>query len=95
MSVTRRIFLGGSVAGFAGIPLASNIAPIGVRSLREQAIWHMRELERLTLESGAGEVNIVVLGDGVSYPEIRMLKIRSGGSLVDSDGMFALEGGAA
>ncbi len=65
-------------------------------SPREKAIWHMRELERLAFEDGAGSVAVFLVGlprRGGSYETTKMLAIHHSGRLDDADGMFAGIGG--
>lgn len=61
---------------------------------REQAIWHMRELERLMRLDGAEKIHVAVIatyGPG----DLRGLAIQDSGKLHDPDNMFARKGGAA
>jgi hypothetical protein len=96
MIVSRRLFLRhtatvGAVAATASVPEAQ-AEP--VRTPREQAIWHLRQLEQLTRETGAKKVHAVVLGD-YGRGDCRALAIQDSGKLVDREDMFTPKGGAA
>lgn len=64
MSITRRIFLRSTAAagaiGAAGVEASQ--ASTSVMSPREQALWHLRELEKLTIASGAASAFVMVGG---------------------------------
>jgi anaerobic selenocysteine-containing dehydrogenase len=101
MSISRRIFLRHTAAAGA----ATVVAPAAAQAVapemtaHERAIWHMEELERLVLADGASEATIIVCGH--SYGGIagvdhgKAMALHPGKRLVDRDGMFAAEGGAA
>lgn len=100
MSITRRLFIRntaavGAVGATVAAPAAVEAAP--ERTLHEQAIWHIRELERLTLEDGALDCHIFVGGHYSEYIEGRTRDVRAislhRGRLVDKDGMFVMKGG--
>ncbi|WP_147307496.1 hypothetical protein [Mesorhizobium sp. GR13] len=54
----------------------------------EQAIWHMRELERLALGDGAETAVIFACGLHYKGGETRSLQIHHTKQLIDRDGMF-------
>ncbi|OBQ72242.1 hypothetical protein [Mesorhizobium loti] len=68
---------------------APRLALAPVPSPRDRAIWHLRELERLVLASGAGAVSI--LSVGINYPDgsSKLIGINvNDGRLMDFDGML-------
>jgi len=70
MSLTRRLFLRNTAAASAicVVPVTAasvaSPAPEPVRSPKEQAIWHLRELERLVKADGASRYVVTVVGNG-------------------------------
>jgi hypothetical protein len=60
---------------------------------REQAWWHIRELERLIIADG-GKRPLIVVHSDYGHKDFRAIGINVRGSDVD-DGMFARKGGAA
>lgn len=98
MNLSRRLFISGTAASALGGSVdPAKAAPL--LSPREQALWHMRELERLTLESGAGEACIVVMGSKGAFSKCKALSLTLCGQIIDQ-GLFqsgepAVEGGAS
>lgn len=102
MSITRRLFIRntaavGAVGAAVATPAAVDAAP--ERTPHEQALWHIRELERLVFEDGALDCHIFVGGHYSEYIEGRTRDVRAislhRGGLVDKDGLFAAKGGEA
>ena len=97
MSITRRLFLRNTAA--AGAVAATVAAPAVAAepemTIRERALWHMRELERLLFEDGADKAYVTVVGMYTSPDDCKLLGIYPGGRLGDRDGLFAQKGGAA
>lgn len=95
MSITRRLFLRNTAAaGAAGV----TVAPVGaapLRTPREQAIWHMQQLERLVIESGAHGTMIAITGFRVHGSSSRSIIFQTGDDLWDEQGLFAAQGGDA
>lgn len=91
MSITRRVFLRHTAAASAvGATIA---APTAVEASpeptpREQAIWHMREIERLMKEHGADDVHLTAIGTYGSHDNVRLIGIHHKGWLLDRDGVF-------
>ena len=99
MSLTRRLFLrNGAVASAAAvtvaIPIAVEAAAEPEMTIRERAIWHMRELERLAMEDGASGAMVSLVGRPASYGNcgsysgFKTLMIDHRGEFHDFDGMF-------
>ena len=65
-----------------------------VKAPREQAIWHMRELERLALEDGGSDIVVQVIASYDCPQGYKLLGVHFTGRLMDHDGMFAAKGGA-
>ncbi len=102
-NITRRIFLRDTVtAGAAIAVVAPATAAEPEMTPREQAIWHMRELERLAIEDGARSAMVTFVG---RYWEpdfsCKTFMIDKDGTFIDFDqkeglpAMFAPKGGAA
>ena len=102
MSITRRLFLrntaaAGAVAATAAPPV---VAAEPEMTIRERALWHMRELERLAIADGASAAMVLVVGRPANwgtrgtYTDLKTLSINHHGDLHDKDGMFS-EGGEA
>ncbi len=91
MSITRRIFLRNTAAaGAVGTTIAAPAAVEAsqVRTPREQAIWHMREIERLMKEHGADDVHLTAVGTYGHHDNVRLIGIHHKGWLMDRDGVF-------
>lgn len=99
MSITRRLFLrnsatAGAVAATVAIPVAVEAAAEPEMTIRERAIWHMRELERLAMEDGASGAMVVLTGRPASYGKcgtyngFKTLMIDHRGVINDYGGMF-------
>lgn len=106
MSVTRRLFLrhtaaATAVAATVAIPVAVEAAAEPEMTIRERAIWHMRELERLAMEDGASGAMVVLTGRPANYgscgtyPGFKTLMIDHRGVLLDCGGMFGGSGTTA
>ena len=97
MSITRRLFLRNTAA--AGAVAATVTAPVAAAepemTIRERAIWHMREIERLVREDGGETVVVQAIGTYTSNDDCRMIAIRPSGRLCCDDNMFARKGGEA
>lgn len=100
--ITRRLFLrnGAAVAGAATVASvaqaeAQQMAP--TRTAVEEVVWHMRELERLMKEDGAGRYCVMVVGN--DYPDrlgAKCMQITDDGPFHGpTKGMFASKGGDA
>jgi hypothetical protein len=101
--VTRRRFLRDvAIAGAIATAAAEAAAAEPEMTPREQAIWHMRELERLVIEDGARSAMVTVVGRHWT-PDLhcKTLMIGMDGTFTDFDqeegrpAMFAAKGGAA
>lgn len=101
MSITRRLFLRNSAAAGAVAVAAPVVAAEPETSIRERAVWHMRELERLAIEDGASAAMVMVVGRPASwgksgsYTELKSLMIDHHGAFHDDHDMFVQEGGTA
>lgn len=102
MNITRRLFIRntaavGAVGATVAVPATAEAAP--ERTPHEQAIWHIRELERLVAEDGGITTYIAVMGHYGEYAGGRDTECRAilshDGRLDDVDGMFVMKGGAA
>lgn len=62
---------------------------------REQAIWHLRELERLVQDDGGWNTTVIVVASYTSHKDCRLISIRHNGELRCDDNMLAAKGGAA
>jgi hypothetical protein len=62
---------------------------------REQAIWHMRELERLIRADGGSRVVVQASGIYTSIEDCRFIGIHLSGRLTCDDNLFVPKGGAA
>lgn len=61
--ISRRSFLQHTAAiSTVGVGVTAVAVAKPAMSPREQAIWHIRELERLALEDGAREVMVTLVG---------------------------------
>lgn len=102
MSITRRLFLrsvppavaAGTVVAIPVIAEANTETPRNEvrKSRHEQAVWHIRELERLIFEDGATTARVIVMGEG--YPEgqrIRAIHVHPN-IFVDDAGLFRAGG---
>lgn len=89
--ISRRLFLRNTAAASAIGTAITTPAAAAEDSLspRDQAIWHMRELERLAKEAGATSASVILAGRGrVGTKEHPLLLINHSGELDDSDCMF-------
>ena len=93
MSLTRRLFLGSTVALGAGSARAATVTQPAPLSPRETALWHMRELERSVREDGASSVMISIAGFRYAGAGTRTVIYQSNQELWDEQGMFT-KGGA-
>ncbi len=95
--LTRRLFLRHTAAaGAVGVTVAAPALaePAHTKSPREQALWHIQELERLVLEDGGEGIFIVVSGN--YGPNAHgMMGINVFGKPIDEGGMFLPKGGEA
>ena len=90
MKLTRRLFLCNTAAG-AVVATTAAAAGAPIRSPREQAIWHLRELERLVKADGATQFVVTVCGNnyqGSKCRRPRILQIDEGGDLYDNGKLF-------
>ncbi len=71
-----------------------NLSAVPEKTPREQAIWHLRELERLAQEDGGWDATVIVIAKYSSNQDCRMISIRPDGQLRCDDNMFAPKGGA-
>ncbi len=91
MSITRRLFLRNTaVAGAVGATVAAPALAQGSepRTPRDQAIWHMREIERLMFEHGADTVHLCAIGTYGHHDNCRLIGIHHDGFVMDRDGVF-------
>lgn len=102
MSITRRLFLRTTAAGAASAAVTAPVVAEAQRPMtrHEQAIYHIRELERLTYEDGSLDCHIFVCGHYDEYVEgrtrdVRMIGIWSNGVIKDPDRMFRSDGAAS
>lgn len=97
MSITRRLFLRNTAAaGAVGTSIAAPaVAAKPEMSDRDKAIWHMREIERLILGSGADAVHIAAIGTYGHHSNVRLIGIHYEGHVMDRDGVFAPKGDVA
>ncbi|TPK42651.1 MULTISPECIES: hypothetical protein [unclassified Mesorhizobium] len=100
VSITRRFFLRSTAAGAVSVAAVAPVAAEPEKSLLEQAIWHIRELERLAFEDGAGSVAVNIIGRDwggpTTYSHLKLMMLEPNTRAIDnSDGMFASKGGAA
>lgn len=101
--INRRRLLGGiaaasaasAVAGATAAAAASYEPAEPVTTPREQAIWHLRELERLVQEDGGWNTTVIVVASYTSHQDCRLISIRPNGELRCDDNMLASKGGAA
>lgn len=97
MTVSRRLFLRHAAA--AGAIAATTSAPAAKAepqmTPREQAIWHLRELERLVREDGGWDAAIMAIAKYTGHEDCRMISVRPSGRLTCDDNMFAPRGGEA
>ncbi|MHA6686893.1 twin-arginine translocation signal domain-containing protein [Mesorhizobium sp. A556] len=94
----RRFLLNTATAGAAlavAVPAVPAVADEPEMTSREQAIWHLRELERLVREDGGWDTAIMAIAKYANHQDCRMIGIRPSGCLTRDDNMFALEGDAA
>jgi hypothetical protein len=94
MTITRRLFLSQTAA----VGAATVVAPVAVQAaipemtVRERAIWHMEELERLILADGASAVTIIACGHEygglVGIGNGKAMALHPGRKSVDMGGMF-------
>ena len=103
MSITRRLFLRNTASASAAIAAVAipTVAAEPQMSARDRAIWHMRELERLAIEDGAGSAMVMVVGrpwGGASaYEHCKTLMLDKHGNVDDFGDcdFLAQKGGAA
>jgi hypothetical protein len=101
--INRRSLLGSIAAVSAASAVAGATAAVAAsyepaepaKTPREQAIWHLRELERLVQEDGGWDTTVIVIGKYTSHQDCRMISIRYNGKLQCDDNMLAAKGGAA
>lgn len=92
--ISRRLFLRNTAAaGAVGTTITAPAGAAEVRlSRRDQAIWHMRELERLAKEAGATSASVILAGrgrfNGAGTKKHPLLLINHSGELDDNDRMF-------
>lgn len=55
---------------------------------REQAIWHLRELEQLLRDDGGKEITVTAIGTYSSNEDCRLIGIHYSGRLTCDDNMF-------
>ncbi len=82
MSITRRLFiLNAAAVGAAGATITAATAEAAPeRTPYEQAVWHIRELERLIAEDGG--INPIILVQGTYGPrDFRALCLNSYGEM--------------
>lgn len=96
----RRFLLNTATAGAALALAAPAVAAEQEMTVREQAIWHMRELERLAKSTGAETVSVMVVGHSyggkAGYEHCKSIQIMAGDrGLIDLDHMFDQKGVAA
>lgn len=90
MSITRRLFIRNTAAvGAVGATMAAPAAASPIKSLREQALWHMRELERLAIEDGAQSAMIAVTGFRYAGASSRTMIMQTDTELWDEQGMLS------
>ncbi|MEI5680526.1 MULTISPECIES: hypothetical protein [unclassified Mesorhizobium] len=91
-SINRRIFLRGTAAlgAMSATVAAPAFAAEPETTIHERAIWHMRELERLAVEDGAGSAMVMVVGRPChgQYKGFKTMLIDHHGNLRDDDSMF-------
>ncbi|MGP2493527.1 twin-arginine translocation signal domain-containing protein [Mesorhizobium sp. PUT5] len=88
MSITRRIFLRHTAAAGAAVAVtAPAVAAEPEMSPRDQAIWHLRELERLLREDGGTAVTVMAVATYGN--DAKLIGIQHTRRLIDRDGMFA------
>lgn len=100
-AINRRTFLRqgaavGITAAGIGVPaVVAEAAP--ARTTLETVMWHLREIERLTIEDGATRYCVIVVGN--DYPDrlgARCLQLTEDGSIPGpTKGMFQPKGGDA
>jgi hypothetical protein len=96
--INRRRFLLNTTMAGAAVAVAAPVAAAELEMTpHEQAIWHLRELERLAIEAGAQKVTLAVIAhmEPTSDPSFKMMMVDWKGGLRDDDGLFAPRGGAA
>lgn len=91
--ISRRLFLRNTAASSAVGAVATQAVAADVSlSPRDQALWHMRELERLAKEAGASSAAIIVAGrgqfNGGNPNEHRLMMINHSGEIDEKDSMF-------
>lgn len=91
--ISRRLFLRSTAAAGAVGAVATPAVAAELRlSPRDQALWHMRELERLAKEAGASSAAIIVAGrgqfNGGNPNEHRLMMIDHSGKIDEKDSMF-------
>jgi hypothetical protein len=98
--ITRRLFLR-NTAAVAGVATIATVAvadeaPLPTRTAKEEAIWHLRELERLLKEDGAKRYVVMVVGNNYSDGHgAKCIQITEDAFRDDDSGMFAPKGGDA
>ncbi len=95
----RRFLLNTAVIGASATVAASTVPADPEMTPREQAIWHMRELERLAAEDGAAQVAVIISArkDFSDHSDQQLLMIDCRGNIDDryATRLFAAEGGEA
>ena len=91
----RRFLLNTATAGASLAVAAPAVAAEPEMTPREQAIWHLRELERLAREDGGSTVVVQLLSTYTCNEDVRMIGIHPSGRLTWDDNMFVPKGGAA
>jgi hypothetical protein len=95
-AINRRNFLRKSVLASAVVAVAAPVvAAEPEMTSREQAIWHLRELERLVREDGGWDAAIMAIAKYTNHEDCRMISVRPSGRLTCDDNMFAPKGGDA
>lgn len=91
--ISRRLFLRNTAAaGAVGAVATQAVAAEVSLSPRDQALWHMRELELLAKEAGSVSVAVILVGrgqfSGGRPNEHKSLMIGHTGELNDEDRLF-------
>lgn len=85
----RRFLLNTTMAGAAVAVAAPAAAAEPEMTLRELAIWHVRELERLVREDGGWDIAVMAIAKYANHQDCRMISVRPSGRLTCDDNMFA------
>ena len=94
--ISRRRFLLNTTMAGAAVAVAAPVAAAEPEmTVRDRAIWHMRELESLVRDDGGWDIAVMVIAKYASHQDCRMISVRPSGLLTCDDNMFAVKGGAA